>query len=74
MTGGQFVDRRGRNMVEWKKKRWPARLYDLLRFAAHISAVGDNVRGRREMMLQTFNICDKNLKCEKFCGLVSGGG
>ena len=44
MTGGQFVDG---NIVEWKKKRWPARLYDLLRFAAHVSAVGDNVRGRR---------------------------
>ena len=29
-----------------EEKRWPARLYDLLRFAAHVSAVGDNVRGR----------------------------
>ena len=69
MTGGQFVDRgdRGdkgdRGGAEREKKS--DQVYDLLRFAAHVSAVGDNVRGW-PMMRQT---CDsqKKIKFKQFC-------
>ena len=60
MTGGQFVDRVDRGGAEKKSDQ----VYDLLRFAAHVSAVGDNVRGW-PMMRQT---CDsqKRLSSNNF--------
>ena len=58
MTGGQFVDRGG---AEKKSDG----VYDLLRFAAHVSAVGDNVRGW-PMMRQTCDSQKKN-KFKQFC-------
>lgn len=62
MTGGQFVDRGDRGGVERKKKS--DGVYDLLRFAAHVSAVGDNVRGW-PMMRQTWD-SQKRLSSNNF--------
>ena len=63
MTGGQFVDRGDRGDMGDRGDRGGGEkksdgVYDLLRFAAHVSAVGDNVRGW-PMMRQT---CDSQKK------------